>query len=84
MQDWIWKRDPRSQEVDENNDVVWDEDEEERVKMEIMLGMAQEEGPPCLLCLLPRCICHITLGLVFRLKSYLYPSYMFVGTMCPP
>ena len=59
MQDWIWKRNPRSQEVDENNDVVWDEDEEERVKMEIMLGMAQEEGPPCLLCLLPRCICHL-------------------------
>ena len=28
--------------------------------MEIMLGMAQEEDIPCLLCVLPRCICHIT------------------------
>ena len=40
---------------------MWDENDEDRVKMEIMLGMAQEEGPPCLLCLLPRCICHLTL-----------------------
>ena len=37
--------------------------EEERIKMEIMLGMTQEEGVPCLLCLMPRCICHLTLDL---------------------
>ena len=30
------------------------------IKMEIMLGMAQEQDIPCLLCVLPRCICHIT------------------------
>ena len=31
--------------------------------MEIMLGMTQEEGIPCLLCLMPRCICHLSLEL---------------------
>ena len=31
--------------------------------MEIMLGMTQEEGVPCLLCLMPRCLCHLTLDL---------------------
>ena len=31
--------------------------------MEIMLGMAQEEQIPCLLCVLPRCICHINLDI---------------------
>ena len=35
--------------------------DDEQIKMEIMLGMTQEEGPQCLLCLLPRCICHLTL-----------------------
>ena len=33
------------------------------IKMEIMLGMAQEEQIPCLLCVLPRCVCHITIEL---------------------
>ena len=37
--------------------------ENERMRMEIMLGMTQEEGINCLLCLLPRCVCHITLEL---------------------
>ena len=37
--------------------------ENERMMMEIMLGMTQEEGINCLLCLLPRCVCHITLEL---------------------
>ena len=46
----------------EMNDVD-EEEEAETIKMEIMLGMAQEEGPPCLLCLLPRCICHQTLDI---------------------
>ena len=32
----------------------WSE-EEEMMKMEIMLGMTQEEEIPCFLCLLPRC-----------------------------
>ena len=40
-----------------------DEEDDEKIKMEIMLGMTQEEGPPCLLCLLPRCICHLTLDI---------------------
>ena len=31
--------------------------------MEIKLGMTQEEGLNCLLCLLPRCVCHITIEL---------------------
>ena len=31
--------------------------------MEIMLGMPQEEEIQCLLCVLPRCVCHITLCL---------------------
>ena len=31
--------------------------------MEIMLGMTQEEGVPCLLCLMPRCLCHLTLDM---------------------
>ena len=37
-------------------------EDEEMIRMEIMLGMAQEEGIPCLqdLCVLPRCICHVT------------------------
>ena len=30
------------------------------IRMKIMLGMAQEEDKPCLLCVLPRCICHVT------------------------
>ena len=34
-----------------------------RIMMEIMLGMTQEEGLNCLLCLLPRCVCHITIEL---------------------
>ena len=38
-------------------------DDDERIKMEIMLGMTQEEGIPCLLCLMPRCICHLSLEL---------------------
>ena len=37
--------------------------EEERIRMEIMLGMTQDEGILCLLCLMPRCVCHITLNL---------------------
>ena len=38
-------------------------EEEEEWRMEILLGMTQEEGVPCLLCLMPRCLCHITLDL---------------------
>ena len=40
-----------------------DEDDDEMMRMEIMLGMTKEEGIPCLLCLMPRCLCHITLDL---------------------
>ena len=39
-------------------------DRDEVMRMEILLGMEQEEGTLCLLCLLPRCICHITMDLV--------------------
>ena len=38
-------------------------DDEEMMKMEILLGMTQEEGIQCLLCLMPRCLCHINLEL---------------------
>ena len=37
--------------------------EDEMCRMEILLGMAQEEGIPCLLCVMPRCVCHITMNL---------------------
>ena len=37
--------------------------EDEECRMEILLGMAQEEGIPCLLCVMPRCVCHITMNL---------------------
>ena len=39
-------------------------DKDEMMRMEILLGMEQEEGTPCLLCLLPRCICHVTMDLL--------------------
>ena len=39
------------------------EEDEEQMRMEIMLGMEQEEGVPCLLCVMPRCLCNITLDL---------------------
>ena len=43
-------------------------EEEERIRMEIMLGMVQEKGVPCLLCLMPKCLCHLTLELT-KLES---------------
>ena len=51
----------------ENDEIEAKEQEQsdglEGIRMEIMLGMTQEEGIPCLLCLMHRCICHITLDL---------------------
>ena len=38
-------------------------DDEEQIKMEILLGMTQEEGIPCLLCVMPRYLCDLTLNL---------------------
>ena len=55
-----------TEKVETEMDIVREEErlvEEERIKMEIMLGMTQEEGIKCLLCMMPRCICHITLAL---------------------
>ena len=39
------------------------EEKEEMIEMESMLGMTQEERKLCLLCLMPRCICHLTIAL---------------------
>ena len=42
---------------EEHSEMQEDEEERrERIRMEIMLGMTQEEGIPCLLCLMPRCV----------------------------
>ena len=50
---------PENEGVDEE----LDKDKDELMKMEILLGMPWKEDIPCLMCLLPRCVCHITMDL---------------------
>ena len=40
------------------------QEEEEMIKIEIMLGMTKEEGIPCLLCLRPMCSFHVSLEMI--------------------